>query len=117
MPHAIAWAQNLGALIHALHVDDRQLLASVLRDSLAEPYRAALVPGFRAVQEAALAAGALGCTLSGAGPAVFAVVEPETAEAIAAAGVAAWRTAGVAAYARLCRLDLEGARRLSGADS
>lgn len=114
VPHAIAWAQNLGALIHALHTDDRQLLASVLRDSLAEPYRAALVPGFRAVQAAALAAGALGCTLSGAGPAVFAVVEPAAAKAIAAAGVAAWRTAGVTAYARLCRLDLAGARRIVG---
>ena len=112
VPHAIAWAQNLGALIHALHSDDRRLLASVLRDSLAEPYRAALVPGFREVQRAALAAGALGCTLSGAGPAVFAVAEPESAATIAAAGVAAWRAAGVTAYARLCRLDLAGARRV-----
>lgn len=103
-------------MIHALHVDDRQLLASALRDSLAEPHRAALVPGFRAVQEAALAAGALGCTLSGAGPAVFAVVEPGPAETIAAAGVAAWRQAGVVAYARLCRLDRVGARRISGAE-
>lgn len=116
LPHAIAWAQNLAALIHALHAGDRQLLAGVLRDSLAEPYRAALVPGFRAVQAAALAAGALGCTLSGAGPAVFAVVEPAAAGAIAAAGVAAWRQAGVSAYARLCRLDLEGARRVGGAE-
>ena len=116
LPQAIAWAQNLAALIHALHAGDRQLLASVLRDSLAEPYRAALVPGFRAVQAAALAAGALGCTLSGAGPAVFAVVEPAAAGSIAAAGVAAWRQAGVVACARLCRLDREGARRVGGAE-
>ncbi len=54
----------------------RACCAVALRDSLAEPHRAALVPGFRDVQRAALAAGALGCTLSGAGPAVFAVVEP-----------------------------------------
>ncbi|MEO7794523.1 MAG: homoserine kinase, partial [Thermoanaerobaculia bacterium] len=113
VPHAVAWAQNLGVLIHALHTDDRKLLASVLRDSLAEPHRAALVPGFREVQRAALAAGALGCTLSGAGPAVFAVVEPAAAEAIAAAGVAAWRTAGVKAEARHCRLDHLGARRVA----
>ncbi len=115
LPHAIAWGQNLAALVHALHVDDRNLLRSVLRDSLAEPYRAALVPGFREIQRAALAAGALGCTLSGAGPAVFAVVEPEAAESIAAAGLAAWRAAGVAAEARLCRLDLQGARPLDPA--
>jgi homoserine kinase len=113
VPHAIAWAQNLGALIHALHVDDRALLRGVLRDSLAEPHRAALVPGFREVQRAALAGGALGCTLSGAGPAVFAVVERAAAAAIAAAGLAAWRAAGVAVEARICRLDLEGARRVA----
>ncbi len=112
LTHAIAWAQNLGALIHALHVDDRALLQSALRDVLAEPYRAALVPGFRDVQRAALAAGALGCTLSGAGPAIFAVAGPGAAESIAAAGLAAWRAAGVAAEARLCRLDLVGARRI-----
>ncbi|MEO8197226.1 MAG: homoserine kinase [Thermoanaerobaculia bacterium] len=115
LPLAIAWAQNLAALIHALHVDDRELLAGALRDALAEPYRAALVPGFREVQRAALAAGALGCTLSGAGPAVFAVVEPEAAAGVAAAGLAAWRAAGVAVAARLCRLDLVGARRVDEA--
>ena len=117
VPHAVAWAQNLGALIHALHTDDRALLASVLRDSLAEPYRAALVPGFREVQRAALAAGALGCTLSGAGPAIFAVVEPEAAESIAAAGLEAWRAAGVVAEARICRLDPVGARRIGAAEA
>ncbi len=117
LPDAIAWAQNLAALIHALHTDDRHLLRVTLRDALAEPHRAALVPGFREVQRAALAAGALGCTLSGAGPAVFAVVEPEAAETIAAAGLAAWRAAGVAVEARLCRLDREGARRLESLEN
>ena len=47
-------------------------------DLLAEPHRAALVPGFRAVQTAALDAGALGCSLSGAGPSVFAWCADET---------------------------------------
>ena len=117
VPHAVAWAQNLGALIHALHTDDRALLAGALHDSLAEPHRAALVPGFREVQRAALAAGALGCTLSGAGPAIFAVVEPAAAEAIAAAGLAAWRAAGVEAEARLCRLDRLGARRVESSET
>ncbi len=117
VPHAVAWAQNLGALIHALHTDDRALLTTVLRDSLAEPHRAALVPGFREVQRAALAAGALGCTLSGAGPAIFAVVEPEAAESIATAGLEAWRAAGVVAQARICRLDPVGARPIGAAEA
>lgn len=117
MPHAVAWAQNLAALIHALHVDDRQLLRGVLHDSLAEPHRAALVPGFRAVQSVALAGGALGCSLSGAGPAIFAVADPDAAGSIAASGLAAWRAAGVRAEARICRLDRQGARRVDAAEA
>ena len=112
VPLAIALAQNLGALIHALHTGDLGLLRETLRDLLAEPHRAALVPGFRAVQSAAFTAGALGCSLSGAGPAVFAVVERERAETTAEAGVAAWRAAGVPAEARICRIDPVGAREI-----
>jgi len=112
VPLAIALAQNLGALVHALHTRDFGLLRETLRDLLAEPHRAALVPGFRAVQSAALAAGALGCSLSGAGPSVFAVVERERAEDTAQAGVAAWRAAGVPTAARICRIDPQGAREI-----
>lgn len=66
------WA-NLGALVAALHNGDRALLARSLEDHVAEPKRAPLVPGFYAVKEAALAAGALGCSLSGSGPSMFAL--------------------------------------------
>ncbi|MEO8505945.1 MAG: homoserine kinase [Acidobacteriota bacterium] len=114
VPLAIAHAQNLGSLIHALHTHDLELLAKALRDPLAEPFRAALVPGFRAVQTAVLAAGALGCSLSGAGPAIFAVTRREAAVRIAGIGEAAWRANGVAVEARVCHLDKLGARRVNG---
>lgn len=112
LPLAVAHAQNLAALVHALHADDRALLAATLRDLLAEPFRAPLVPGFAAVQAAALAAGALGCSLSGAGPAVFAVAASADAERVAAAAEGAWRAAGVACRARICAADRRGARRI-----
>ncbi len=64
---------NLGALVAALFTHDRALLSRSLEDVIAEPKRAALVPGFFAVKAAALAAGALGCSLSGSGPSVFAL--------------------------------------------
>lgn len=102
MELVIAHSQNLAALVHALHTGDRELLRGTLRDLLAEPHRAALVPGFREAKAAALAAGALGCSLSGAGPSLFAVADPEPAESIGAAAVAAWRNVGVAARARVC---------------
>ena len=111
---AVAHAQNLAALVHALHAGDRELLRACLRDLLAEPHRAGLVPGFRAVQAAALAAGAWGCSLSGAGPAVFAVAAAGDAPAVGEAMRRAWAGAGVAAEARVCVLDRRGARLVPG---
>jgi len=64
---------NLGALVAALFNGDHALLSRSLEDVIAEPKRASLVPGFYAVKTAALAAGALGCSLSGSGPSVFAL--------------------------------------------
>ncbi len=66
------WA-NLGALVSALHTGDLALLSRSLVDHVAEPKRAVLVPGFARVKAAALAAGALGCSLSGSGPSIFAL--------------------------------------------
>lgn len=66
------WA-NLGALVDALHRADFGLLSRALEDTIAEPRRAALVPGLAAIKKAALDAGALGCSLSGSGPSLFAL--------------------------------------------
>jgi homoserine kinase len=64
---------NLGGLVAALFLSDRALLGRSLEDVIAEPKRAGLVPGFYQVKTAALSAGALGCSLSGSGPSVFAL--------------------------------------------
>lgn len=64
---------NVGALVAALFQGDLALLARSLDDAVAEPRRASLVPGFAEVKAAALAAGALGCSLSGSGPSIFAL--------------------------------------------
>lgn len=64
---------NLGGFVAGLFTSDLALIARSLVDHVAEPRRAALVPGFRAVQQAAMATGALGCSLSGSGPSIFAL--------------------------------------------
>ncbi len=117
LPRALAveHAGNLAALVHALHVEDRALLARTLRDLLAEPARRVLVRGFDAVQGAARGAGALGCTLSGSGPAIFAVAARADAPAVAAAMSAAWTAAGIDCVTRLCAPDPRGARLLEPA--
>ncbi|HYU36060.1 MAG TPA: homoserine kinase [Thermoanaerobaculia bacterium] len=107
---AVEHAQNLASFVHALHTDDRDLLRASLRDLVAEPWRADLVPGFRAAQRGALEAGALGSTLSGAGPAVFAVAAKREATAVAAALTRGFQSEGIEAAVRICRLDLRGAR-------
>jgi homoserine kinase len=79
------WA-NLGAFVDALHRSDFDLLSRALEDTIAEPRRAPLVPGFATIKQSAIAAGALGCSLSGSGPSLFALCRGfETAQAVAAA--------------------------------
>lgn len=64
---------NLGGLVAGLFLSDLSLIARTLEDHVAEPKRAHLVPGFDSVKQAARAAGALGCSLSGSGPSIFAL--------------------------------------------
>jgi len=79
------WA-NLGAFVDALHRNDLAQLARSLEDAIAEPRRAPLVPGFAAIKRAAADAGALGCSLSGSGPSLFALCDGlPTAHRVAAA--------------------------------
>jgi homoserine kinase len=66
------WA-NVGGLVAALYTSDLGLLSRSLVDSIAEPKRASLVPGFFDVKAAAMTAGALGASLSGSGPSIFAL--------------------------------------------
>jgi homoserine kinase len=54
---------------------DMDLIGSGMEDAIAEPYREALVPGYRAVKKAALAKHASGVAISGAGPSVVAFVD------------------------------------------
>jgi len=84
------WA-NLGALVDALHRADFEQLARSLEDTIAEPRRAALVPGLAEIKRAAVDAGALGCSLSGSGPSLFALCR----DASAASRVASAMTAAV----------------------
>jgi homoserine kinase len=63
---------NIGAFIIAMFNGDIGLLGRCLSDEIIEPQRAQLIPGFYDVKNAALEQGALGCSISGAGPSIFA---------------------------------------------
>lgn len=63
---------NLAGFISGCHQGDIELIRRSLKDVLIEPHRASLIPGLAAVRRAAYEAGALGGSISGAGPTVFA---------------------------------------------
>ncbi len=86
MKTAITQWGNLAGLIVGLMQSDDGLIARSLHDVVAEPHRAALIPGFYAMKQAALDAGALGCSISGSGPSVFALsTSRKAAERVGAA--------------------------------
>lgn len=71
------WA-NVGGLVAGLLVQDYQLIAHSLIDDIVEPVRAQKIPEFYAVKEAMLELGALGCSISGSGPTIFALAQGKT---------------------------------------
>lgn len=64
-------------MIAALKESDLPMFARNMIDDLIEPIRASKIPGIEDAKEAAINAGALGAAMSGAGPSVFAILEPE----------------------------------------
>jgi homoserine kinase len=69
---AVTQMANLAGLLIGCHQADMAMLGRFLRDCMIEPQRASQVPGFMQVQASAMATGALGCSLSGSGPSLFA---------------------------------------------
>lgn len=63
---------NLAGFISGCYTNDLDMIRASFQDVVIEPQRQALIPGFATVRAAAMAAGALGCSISGAGPALFA---------------------------------------------
>lgn len=108
------WA-NVGALVAALYTSDLPLLSRSLVDHIAEPKRASLVPGLAEIKSAATSAGALGCSLSGSGPSIFALAA--SLELARAAGDAMQRAfaaaSGVGSDLWVCPVGRQGARVIS----
>ena len=69
---------NLGGLVAGLYTNDYELIGRSLNDVIVEPKRAILIPGFKNVKAATLKAGALGASISGSGPSIFALSKGET---------------------------------------
>ena len=110
-----AWVRqmaNSAALVHAFAAGDGALLSRALDDGYAEPARSPAIPGFAAVKSAAIAAGAFGGSISGAGPTVFAIAPDErAARRCAEAMRAAFVEAGVESALHAGSIARQGVRR------
>lgn len=109
-PIALHQMAQVGAIVAACYANDLALLGRAIDDRIAEPARAPLLPGFIAAKEAAMTAGALGASISGAGPTSFALVAgDDAAERVAAAMREAYARAGIECSARVTHVDPNGA--------
>ncbi len=85
LKNAISQMGNVAGLITGLMQGDYDLISRSMVDVIIEPVRAILIPEFNEVKQAAIDSGALGCSISGAGPSMFALSKSE-AEAIQIGG-------------------------------
>jgi homoserine kinase len=107
----VIWqSAHLAGFLTGCFTGDLQLIRESLEDVIIEPQRKVLIPGFQAVKDAALANNALGCSISGAGPTVFAWCEEHDAERIRSAMVAGFTAHNLGSDAWISTLDANGAR-------
>ena len=84
----------LAGFVAACGQNDVDMLGRCLRDEIIEPQRADAVPCFAEVKRAAMRADALGCSLSGSGPSIFALSRDAAASNVATAMEQACRKMG-----------------------
>jgi len=109
----VAQSANLALVLAGCHAGDTELVRAGLRDVLVEPRRAPLIVGFAQAKQAAMQAGAMGASISGAGPSVFAWFESRAQAALAAPAIqAAFAEAGFESQAWVSPIAAASARLL-----
>lgn len=106
----IAHGRHLAGFIHACHSNQPELAAKMIKDVIAEPYRAKLLPGFSKAREYAATAGALATGISGSGPTLFSICKDKDV----ADRVARWLEENYVqnneGFVHVCRLDKQGSK-------
>lgn len=105
---------NLAGFIAACYENNTELMRACLQDVLIEPYRAQLITGFQDVKQAALNHEALGCSISGSGPSIFALAKTKRqAENIRQAMQNAFQQHKINSQAWLCHFNSPAARSIN----
>lgn len=107
---AIFNISRMGLLLRGLATNSDGWLRMALEDKLHQPYRQKLIRGYAAVKQAAIANGAYGLVISGAGPTLLALCDRAIVSEVVAAMTDAWKSEGVSPTVKSLALDSEGAR-------
>ena len=99
----------LGGFMAACASGDIDLIGRTLKDVIIEPQRSAAVPCFAAVKDAAERNGALGFSLSGSGPSLFALCRDDDAPNVAVAMEQACRGMGIDCQSYVSPMSAPGA--------
>jgi homoserine kinase len=103
---------NLGAFVAGMYTSDFGLISRSLQDLLVEPQRAHLIPHFYEMKEAAMQSGALGFSISGAGPSMFALCDNSIkAESVIEAAKKLYQAKKLSINTYLSKINHEGAIR------
>ena len=106
---------HLALLLQALATGRGDWLRVAMEDKIHQPYRQGLIPGYLALKQAALEAGAYNLVISGAGPTLMAITSPETATIVAQALQQTWQDNGITTQTHILALDRQGTRVSPGA--
>jgi len=104
LKNTIAQMGNVAGLVAGLMKADYDLISRSMVDVIIEPVRSILIPEFKEVKQAAISNGALGCSISGAGPSMFALSR----------GMENAQNAGKAMQERFASAGIESAVHVSG---
>lgn len=109
LKNTITQMGNVAGLVAGLMTPDYDLIARSLVDVIIEPVRAILIPQFDIVKNAALENGALGCSISGSGPAMFALSkDPETAQKVGLAMQKGFKIADIDSECYVSKINQNG---------
>jgi len=101
---SVANLANASSIVAGFLRKDPEMIGSSVRDVIVEPARKHMIPGFDRVKKDAMRSGALGVTISGAGPSVIAFCGPGSdAEEIARAMKGGFGSAKTESEAVICR--------------
>ncbi|GAA5190868.1 homoserine kinase [Ferrimonas gelatinilytica] len=110
----LSFGQQLATFVDACHRQDEAQALAVLKDVVAEPYRAAHIPGYQAARTRLQALGCPAVGISGSGPTLFAVATERSVAEAAAEHLRQHYLLNERGLVRICRLAEQGAQLSQG---